>query len=180
MASHYELLLYFNSVMIACCFPLTNVSKWVRLRALKRMVPGVYAVTTDCPSGVVDFKSPSSRKSTTTSLSWKCMGVGISGVQAKSHTVTRSFSRSFFERGRGKARGYPLVLARGGTAWSLRSITIERPVVFGELPLGTNVALPENEITTASKGCAVTESLTSHTVTRSLSMAGFAVAGEPD
>src|SRR5215472_9191638 len=108
------------------------------------------------------------------------MGVGTSGVQAKSHTITRSFSRSFFEPGRGKAKGYPLVLAIGGTAWSLRSITIARPAVFGELPLGTNVAPTENEITTASKGCAVTEPLTSQTVTRSLSMAGFAVAGEPD
>src|SRR5215472_2047458 len=67
----------------------------------------------------------------------------------------------------------------GGTGWSLRSITIDRPAIFGGFPFGTNVALPENDMTTASSGCAVAESVTSQTVTRSLSMAGLGAAGEP-
>src|SRR5258706_8656168 len=72
---------YFSSVMIARCFPRTNVSLCVRLRRLNLAVPEVYGFTTACPSGVVDFRSPSPRNNTTTSLSWKCIGVATPDVQ---------------------------------------------------------------------------------------------------
>src|SRR5262252_7566016 len=101
------------------------------------------------------------------------MGVGVSGFQVKSHTITRSFSRSFLEPGRGKAKGYLLGLAMGGTGWSLRSMMIDLPVIFGAVPFGTKAALPEKETTTASSGCAVADPSTSQTVTRSLSIAGL-------
>src|SRR5438270_1534326 len=96
---------YFSSVMIARCFPFISVSVCVRSRRLNRTVPLVYLFTTSFPSGVVDFKSPSSRNTTTTSLSWKCIGVATPGVHVESHTITRQFSNTFLVPGRGKASG---------------------------------------------------------------------------
>src|SRR5438270_13975133 len=72
---------YCKSVMKARCFPLTSVSVCVRLRVLNLTVPEVYGFTTDRPSGVVDFRSPSSRNHPTTSLSCNCIGLGTPGSQ---------------------------------------------------------------------------------------------------
>src|ERR1022692_4945893 len=66
---------YFSSVTIARCFPRTSVSVCVRSRGLNRTVPDVNEFTTTFPSGVVELRSPSSRNTTTVSLSWKCIGV---------------------------------------------------------------------------------------------------------
>ena len=44
---------------------------------------------------------------------------------------------------------------------------------FGVMPLGKNSALPDNDTTTASSGCASVGPGTSHTATRSLSITGF-------
>src|SRR5258708_18531229 len=50
-----------------------------------------------------------------------------------------------------------------------------RPVVFGVEPLGTHSASPEGEIITVSSGR--TDTFASHTVTRSLSIAGLRAIG---
>src|SRR5258708_24238474 len=50
-----------------------------------------------------------------------------------------------------------------------------RPVVFGVEPLGTHSASPEEEIITVSSGR--TDTFASHTVTRSLSIAGLRAIG---
>ncbi len=47
---------HFSSVIMARCFPRTNVSWCVRLRALNRTVPAVKEFTTVCPSGIVDWR----------------------------------------------------------------------------------------------------------------------------
>src|SRR5580693_3138682 len=59
-------------------------------------------------------------------------------------------------------------------------MTTDRPSIFGVVPFATNTALPDKDTTTASKGCALAESVTSQTATRSLSITGFrAVCGSP-
>src|SRR5262249_10854886 len=71
---------YFSSTMIARALALTSSLVCVRFGALNRVRPSVIVLTSDLPSGVVDFSCPSARYTTTTSLSWKCMGVGWPGV----------------------------------------------------------------------------------------------------
>jgi len=66
----------------------------------------------------------------------------------------------------------------GATGWSLRSMTIDLPVLespgaFGVVPFGTNAAFPDKDTTTASRGWTVAWPVTSQTVTRSLSIAGL-------
>jgi hypothetical protein len=95
---------YFSSVKIACCFPRTSISVCVRLRRANLTSPGLCGFTTDCPSGVVDFRSPSSRNTATMSLSWKCIGVATADVQVQSHTITRSFSSTLHARPRKRQR----------------------------------------------------------------------------
>src|SRR5450755_1924282 len=70
---------YFNSVMTALPAPLTRTSVCVRSRGLKRTSPDLLLLMTLLPSGAVDFRTPSSSKTTTASLSLKCIGVGSPG-----------------------------------------------------------------------------------------------------
>src|SRR5205814_1141393 len=71
---------YFSSTMIARAEPFTTSSVCDRFGALNFVRPNEIGLMSTFPSGVVDFSSPSARYTTTTSLSWKCIGVGLPAV----------------------------------------------------------------------------------------------------
>src|ERR1700730_1982442 len=119
------------------------------------------------------------------------MGVGSPGFQRYDQTITRSFSRSFLTCGRGKASGYPVLFSSGGMGWSFSSMISDlngglsapprssRRSLFGLKDADCALA-PAIHMTTASSSrpraglvCPLVH-VTSHTVTRSLSMTGCA------